>query len=213
MGCNTFNAKTKSPIDNVEKNLEEKPKILNISTSVIWDGQQTLGGNWVSHPAVITPEKVLIKNTSNGKAIVGAVFQHANSLKQDTAIISSDAANSLSISKNDITEISIVAVREAKNNIVDKQSTLNQLKNNTIDKENIAKKFIQVGIFSVENNAIKTLERMDKLNLPVSVSDLEIKGKLYWRVVVGPASTLKNRTNMINAIKSAGFTDAYLVAN
>ena len=213
MGCNPFNAKTISAIDNVEKNLEEKPKILNISTSVIWDGQQTLGGNWVSHPAVNNPEKVLIKNTSNGKSIVGAVFQHANSLKKDTAIISSDAANSLSISKNDKTEISIVAVREAKNNIVDKQSTLNQLKNNTIDKENIAKKFIQVGIFSVENNAIKTLERMDKLNLPVSVSDLEIKGKLYWRVVVGPANTLKNKTNMINAIKSAGFTDAYLVAN
>ena len=41
--------------------LDEKPEILDISAAVIWDGDQTLGGNWVSHPDVDSPERVLIK--------------------------------------------------------------------------------------------------------------------------------------------------------
>ena len=51
------------------------PEILDISASVMWDGEQTLGGNWISHPNVDSPERVLIKNISNGKSIVGAIFQ------------------------------------------------------------------------------------------------------------------------------------------
>ena len=92
-GCNLFFAdKTKSSSISTEKKLDEKPAILDISASVIWDGNQTLGGNWISHQDINNPEKVLIKNNSNGKLVVGAIFQHTKSLKKGPAIISSDAA-------------------------------------------------------------------------------------------------------------------------
>ena len=104
-GCNPFADKTKSSSISTEKKLDEKPAILDISASVIWDGNQTLGGNWISHQDINNPEKVLIKNNSNGKLVVGAIFQHTKSLKKGPAIISSDAARALGISKNKETEV------------------------------------------------------------------------------------------------------------
>ena len=77
----------------------------------------------------------------------------------------------------------------------------------------LTKPFIQVGIFGVENNAIKTRDQMSKLGLPINTFDFKIKGKTYWRVVAGPATTLENKDNILNTIKSAGFTDAYFVSN
>ena len=77
----------------------------------------------------------------------------------------------------------------------------------------MTKPFIQVGIFGVENNAIKTGNQMSKLGLQTNTFEFEIKGKTYWRVVAGPATTLENQENMLNTIKSAGFTDAYFVNN
>ena len=73
-GCNTLINKSNSAKDTANVALDEKPEILDISASVIWNGDQTLGGNWISHPDVASPERVLIKNISNGKSIVGAVF-------------------------------------------------------------------------------------------------------------------------------------------
>ena len=77
----------------------------------------------------------------------------------------------------------------------------------------LSKSFIQVGIFGVENNANKTRDQMLQLNLPVNIFDFQIKGKPYWRVVAGPASTADSRKKMLKSIKSAGFTDAYYVSN
>ena len=100
VGCYPFKNEIKSPDYNAETNLNEQPEILSISATVIWDGEPTLGGNWVSHPQIESPERVLIKNTSNGKSIVGAIFQYTKSIKKGTAVISSDAARSLNISQN-----------------------------------------------------------------------------------------------------------------
>ena len=74
-GCSSLINKSNSANKTDNVNLDEKPEILNVSSAVIWDGDQTLGGIWVSHPDVETPERVLIKNVSNGKSIVGAIFQ------------------------------------------------------------------------------------------------------------------------------------------
>ena len=54
---------------------------------------------------------------------------------------------------------------------------------------------------------------MLQLNLPVNILDFQIKGKPYWRVVAGPASSSDSRRSMLKTIKSAGFTDAYFISN
>ena len=212
-GCSPLIKKSNSAKNITNLALNEKPEILDISASVIWDGDQTLGGNWISHPNVASPERVLIKNIANGKSIVGAVFQQTKKTKTGSALISSDAAKALDIAQNEKTKVQIVAVRAPESSdpprVISESKTANNAPLETI----ASKPFIQVGIFGVQNNAKKTKNQMVKLNLQVNILDFKIKGKPYWRVVVGPASTSDSRKNMLKAIKSAGFTDAYYVSN
>ena len=212
-GCNPLIKKSDSAKNTTNVKLDEKPEILDISTSVIWDGDQTLGGNWISHPNVASPERVLIKNISNGKSIVGAVFQQTKKIKSGSALISSDAAKALDIAQNEKTKVQIVAVRAPESSIPRSITSEAKTDNNASFKMIASKPFIQVGIFGVQNNAIKTKDQMINLNLPVNILDFQIKEKPYWRVVVGPASTSDTRKNMLKVIKSAGFTDAYYVSN
>ena len=213
ISCGSFNNKARSSNNKAEINFHEKPKILDIAATVIWDGSQTLGGNWVSHPNIKSPERVLIKNTTNGKSVVGAVFQQTKNFNKGLAAISSDAAKALSISKNKETEIHIVAVTETEST----EPVLKTIKASraeiTANEIKIAKSFIQVGIFGVQDNATKTRDRLSQLDLPINTFEFEIKGKSYWRVVAGPASTSQSKQNMLTKIQSAGFTDAYFVKN
>ena len=212
-GCNPFSDKAKSSNVIAENNLDEKPTILNISASVIWDGSQSLGGNWISHPDVNSPERVLIKNNANGKLAVGAIFQQTKSIKRGSAIISSDAARALGITKNEETEVYIVAVRETESTEAARKTVKASIAKNTANEIKLTKPFIQVGIFGVQNNATKTRDRLSQLDLPINTFEFEIKGKPYWRVVAGPANTLQSKRNMLTKIQSAGFTDAYFVKN
>ena len=211
--CGSFNSKARSSNNKAEINFHEKPKILDISATVIWDGSQTLGGNWVSHPSVKSPERVLIKNATNGKSVVGAVFQQTKNLDKGLASISSDAAKALSISKNNETTLQLVAIKVIENSKDNAEGTPTSVEKKPTSNAKLTKPFIQVGIFGVENNAIKTGDQMSKLGLQTNTFDFKIKGKTYWRVVAGPAITLENKNNMLNTIKSAGFTDAYFVSN
>jgi hypothetical protein len=212
-GCNPLINKSNSTNNTANVSLDEKPEILDISTTVIWDGDQTLGGNWISHPDAASPERVLIKNISNGKSIVGAVFQQTKKMNTGSALISSDAAKALSIAQNEKTKVQIVAVRAPESSALPSIISKAKTENSASFKIIASKPFIQVGIFGVQNNAKKTKDQMLNLNLPVNILDFQIKEKPYWRVVVGPASTSDSRKNMLKAIKSAGFTDAYYVSN
>ena len=213
VGCNPLTNKLKSTKNTSNITLDEKPEILNLSASVIWDGGQTLGGNWISHPDVDSPERVLIKNISNGKSIVGAIFQQAKKMKTGPAVISSDAAKALNIAQNDQTKVQIIAVRAAERTSITPTIAEPNKSDSASIETKLLKPFIQVGIFGVENNANKTKDQMLQLDLPVNILDFQIKGKPYWRVVAGPASSSDSRRSMLKTIKSAGFTDAYFISN
>ena len=212
-GCNPLSNQSKSTKNDANITLNEKPEILDISTSVIWNGEKTLGGNWISHPDVDIPEKVIIKNVSNGKSIVGAIFQQTKKMEIGSAIISSDAAIALGIAHNEQTKVQIVAVRVSESTAPTNNIDEINAQNSDVIGKKLSKPFIQVGIFSVENNADKTKDQMLELNLPVNIFEFQIKGKPYWRVVAGPASTSDSRKNMLKVIKSAAFIDAYYVSN
>ncbi len=213
VACSPLPNKSTSIPTAAKTTLEEKPEILDISTSVFWDGKQTLGGNWISHPDVDSPERVLIRNIANGKSIVGAIFQQSKKIKSGSAQISSDAAKSLKIDKNEQTKVQIIAIKKTKSTAsskkVDEPTQAERVKLDT----KVAKPFIQVGIFGIQENAVNTKDRMLQLSLPVNIVDLQIKGKPYWRIVAGPATTSENRNKMLKLVRSAGFTDAYFVSN
>lgn len=75
------------------------------------------------------------------------------------------------------------------------------------------KPFIQIGIFSVEKNANNTATAMRQAGMIPTVKKHSIKGKPFWRVLVGPATNKAERAELLKKIKASGFTDAYFVTN
>lgn len=77
----------------------------------------------------------------------------------------------------------------------------------------LSKPFIQIGIFSVESNAKNTAAQMRNAGLIPLVLAQTSNGKPFWRVVVGPAQSSSERSQLLKSVKAAGFTDAYAVTN
>jgi cell division septation protein DedD len=79
--------------------------------------------------------------------------------------------------------------------------------------QTLDKPYIQIGIFSVEDNANRTADQMRAGGLIPTVLSQESAGKKFWRVVVGPAATLSERRELSRSIEKLGFSDAYAVTN
>jgi len=73
--------------------------------------------------------------------------------------------------------------------------------------------FIQIGIFSIEQNAQNTATAMRQAGMVPEVRKQSSRGKTFWRVLVGPAAGASERAELLEKIKAAGFTDAYAVAD
>ncbi|MDC0738675.1 SPOR domain-containing protein [Cognatishimia sp. SS12] len=77
----------------------------------------------------------------------------------------------------------------------------------------LTKPFIQIGIFSVEGNANGAAAQMRSAGMVPTVKKQTSKGKTFWRVLVGPATSKAERGDLIKKIHAAGFTDAYAVTH
>ncbi len=80
-------------------------------------------------------------------------------------------------------------------------------------KSSLAKPYLQIGIFSVEENANNTARQMRSNGVVPTVFEQTSGGKTFWRVVVGPARTGTERASLLKKIKGIGFSDAYAVTN
>ncbi|UWR96926.1 SPOR domain-containing protein [Phaeobacter inhibens] len=77
----------------------------------------------------------------------------------------------------------------------------------------LSKPYIQIGIFSVEANAKRTADQMRNAGLLPSVLSQSSNGKPFWRVLVGPAQSKSERSQLLKSVKDVGFSDAYAVTN
>ncbi|WGW02323.1 SPOR domain-containing protein [Tropicibacter oceani] len=75
------------------------------------------------------------------------------------------------------------------------------------------KPYIQIGIFSVEQNAKDTATAMRQDGMVPTVKKHNSNGKVFWRVIVGPAQSKDELSALLTKIKGTGFTDAYAVTN
>jgi cell division septation protein DedD len=89
----------------------ERPDIFEVTDRGLWDGRPSLGGVWVAHPDVPEPERVIIRNTSNGKSVVGALFRRERENPGPLLQVSSDAANALGLLAGAPTELSVIVLR------------------------------------------------------------------------------------------------------
>lgn len=77
----------------------------------------------------------------------------------------------------------------------------------------LAKPYIQIGIFSVEDNATNTAASLRTVGILPTVLSGSSQGKSFWRVVVGPSPTAQERAAVMRQVKELGFEDAYFVTN
>lgn len=77
----------------------------------------------------------------------------------------------------------------------------------------LSKPFIQIGLFSVEENANRTGTVLRGVGVVPNIAKDNSRGKDYWRVTVGPATNSAERTALLKKIKGLGYEDAYFVTN
>ncbi|MGC9371467.1 MAG: SPOR domain-containing protein [Paracoccaceae bacterium] len=77
----------------------------------------------------------------------------------------------------------------------------------------LKKPFIQIGIFSVQDNADRTGATLRKAGILPTILKQESRGKTFWRVIVGPAGSTGERAELLKKIKGLGYADAYFVTN
>jgi cell division septation protein DedD len=81
------------------------------------------------------------------------------------------------------------------------------------DTASVSKPYVQVGTFSVEENAESAARKIRRNGLTTEVRELKTGEKSVWRVLVGPAKTRGERTALQRDVKDLGFTDAFVVKN
>lgn len=89
----------------------EAPEVFQTTDTALWDGRPSLGGVWVASPDAKDPERVIIRNTANGKFVIGALFRRESLNPGPKLQISSDTAAALGILAGQPTEVNVTALR------------------------------------------------------------------------------------------------------
>jgi cell division septation protein DedD len=97
----------------VERDVEA-PDVFQVTEAGLWDGRPSLGGVWVAHPEVSDPQRVIIRNSANGKFVIGALFRREREIPGPRIQASSDAAAALGMLAGAPVELNITAlIRES----------------------------------------------------------------------------------------------------
>ncbi|SLN48612.1 Sporulation related domain protein [Falsiruegeria litorea R37] len=89
----------------------EAPEVFEVTEAGLWDGRPSLGGVWVAHSDVTEPERVIIRNNSNGKFVIGALFRREREIPGPRIQASSDAAAALGMLAGAPVELHVTALR------------------------------------------------------------------------------------------------------
>ena len=224
----------------VERDIEA-PEVFQVTENGLWDGRPSLGGVWVAHPDVKEPERVIIRNEKNGKFVIGALFRRERENPGPRLQVSSDAAATLGMLAGQPSKLNVTALRRETvsdngpaPDAVPQLDAPGAISESPLEpaagaaataaapapkpaapaaSSGLSKPFIQLGIFSVEQNANNTAEAMRVAGMVPTVKKSTSSSKPFWRVLVGPAQTSAERSALLKKIKASGFSDAYAVSN
>ncbi len=243
----------------VERDVEA-PEVFQVSEAGLWDGRPSLGGVWIAHPDVDEPERVIIRNTANGRDVIGALFRRERQNPGPKLQVSSDAAAALGMLAGQPARLEVVALRRETASKEAPQETppgdaetlaapaeveaapLDPVEaaaaaldengaaaaTTPVEEASAApppeppapapapsggleRPYVQIGIFSMEENARDTATAMRQQGLAPELRRQTSQGKTFWRVLVGPAASAGERAEILEIVKAAGFTDAYAV--
>lgn len=89
----------------------ERPDVFGVTDRGLWDGRPSLGGVWVAHPDVVDPERVIVRNTANGKSVIAALFRRERANPGPVLQVSSDAAAALGMLAGSPAPLQVTALR------------------------------------------------------------------------------------------------------
>lgn len=104
---------TKAEAEFIEQDVES-PEVFYALEAGLWDGRPSLGGVWVAYPDVKQPERVVIRNQTNGQYVIGALFRRERDLPGPRLQLSSDAAEAIGVLPGAPVELEVVAMRKEK---------------------------------------------------------------------------------------------------
>ena len=214
----------KQGVQIVERDIEI-PEVFETAETALWDGQPTLGGVWVAHPAVQAPIRVILRNPATQTFIIGNLFRNVPAPGTPPIRVSADAARALDMSAGQATQLHVTALkREA----VSTASTTTPMPHNSTDTNisvrlqtniletqgaGLKQAYLQIGLFRIEANAANSASILRTAGAPAVVKQSRHKGKIFWRVLAGPCQTVEARNMLRELVRSKGFADAYAVAN
>lgn len=89
----------------------EAPEVFQVTDQALWDGRPSLGGVWVASPDAMDPERVILRNSANGKFVIGALFRRERDNPGPALQISSDAAAALGLLAGQPASLQVTALR------------------------------------------------------------------------------------------------------
>lgn len=89
----------------------EAPEIFQATDQGLWDGRPSLGGVWVAHPDVAEPQRVVIRNESNGKFVIGVIYKPERQTPGPKFQVSSDAADELGMLAGQPAQLNVTALK------------------------------------------------------------------------------------------------------
>jgi cell division septation protein DedD len=251
---------TTTSVELVETDVEA-PEIFQATDEGLWDGRPSLGGVWVAHPDVDQPERVIIRNETNGTFVIGALFRRERENPGPVIQVSSDAAEALQMLAGAPASLNVTALRreEAAQPAADAPAAdaatadlapVADIGVTTLDPvagaadaivaaeaagvpgtsanpapaapasapapagaSDLSQPFIQLGIFSIEENANQLAQDLQAKGLSTRVMAQQSQGRSFWRVIVGPAASEAQRADWLAQVQAEGFADAYFVTN
>lgn len=215
----------------VERDVEA-PEVFQMADEGLWDGRMSLGTIWVAHFKAKDPERVIIRNESNGKFVIGALFRRERDVPGPKFQVSSDAAEALGMKPGEPARLHVTALRRAEvpeapaspeapvappapEVPVPGSATLSTSEASAPLAPKASGKldapYIQVGLFSRQENAAKAAREMRAAGLTPEVKKRAVSGKEFWQVIVGPAQSAAERAKGLTKVKALGYSDAYAV--
>lgn len=235
------------------------PDVFQTTEAGLWDGRPSFGGVWVAHPDVEQEERVVVRNTANGREVISALFKRTRDFPGPRIQVSDEAATALGMLAGQPVQLDVTALRRERVAVAapaDDNATAADAQPQAVTEEpldaiaaaaaaideaeesataantasaaqptapaatpaaapasSLDKPFVQIGIFSVEANANNTAASLRNIGIVPTILRQESVGKVFWRVIVGPATTAQDRAAVLAQVKDLGFSDAYFVTN
>jgi len=219
----------------------EAPEKLQLSGKGLWDGRPSLGGVWVAHADVSDPQRVLIRNTENNRAVEGALFRRERENPGPPIQVSADAAAAIGMLAGNPTELELIALRREKVEppapepkpaeaatadagaaatvavaaaAIDRAESAPEAEATTRPAARPAaldRPYIQAGLFPAEDQAAAADTKLRAGGLAPVTLTQKSGDRTFWRVLVGPVPTAAERETLWKKVRSLGYEDAYYV--